>query len=192
MENQLLQSIINRCRQQERVAQRQLYDDFYRYVLGICARYARSNEEAREMCNDVFLKVFARLSLYSAALSFKGWLRRIAVNTAIDYFRRQQHVPNNLDISYAQSVETPSSVLAELSANELLELVRQLPPSYKMVFNLYVVEGFSHPEIAQELNINEGTSRSNLAKARLKLQTLIAEQDKNYSSNSTQYTNIKL
>ncbi len=191
MENQIIQSLIHRCQQQERAAQCQLYNEFYRYVLGICVRYARSNEEAREMCNDVFLKVFARLSLYDVTLSFKGWLHRITVNTAIDYFRRQQHSSNNLDISYAQSAETPSSVLSELSANELLELVRTLPPAYKMVFNLYVIEGFSHPEIAKELNINEGTSRSNLAKARLKMQTLIAEQDKYYSSNPTQYVTIK-
>ncbi len=164
-----LQGLIKACRQGERKSQDKLYKLFYGFAMGICLRYARSREEAVEIVNDGFFKVLTNLDKYSPGLSFKGWVRTIMVNASIDHFRRNEKHYHQVDISYVKSEVFLPEVLDKLSAEVIIEAVQELPPSYRMVFNLYAIEGYKHAEIAQKLNISEGTSKSNLNIARIKL-----------------------
>ena len=147
---------------------------YYSYAMGICIRYSRSADEAVEILNDGFLKIFSKLSLYSPGLSFNGWLRKIMINSAIDYFRRNERHYHSLDISHVQDESMSENVLDKLSAEEIISLIQRLPPSYRMVFNLFVIEGYHHEEIANQLNITVGTSKSNLAMARNKLKKMLS------------------
>jgi RNA polymerase sigma-70 factor (ECF subfamily) len=147
--------------------------EFYSYAMGICLRYARSADEAVEILNDGFIKIFSKLSMYSRGLSFKGWLRKIMINSAIDYFRRNERHYQSLDISHVQDESLSESVLDAISAEEIISHIQRLPSSYRMVFNLYVIEGYHHEEIANRLNITVGTSKSNLAIARNKLKKML-------------------
>ena len=169
-----LQALINACRQNDRQCQEQLYRKFFNYGMTICSRYAQNEEEAREMLNDGFIKVFSRLEQYSDNRSFKGWLNRILVNTAIDYYRKRKHDPQVVELVHAQHYSSVgANALEQIGEKEILALVQKLPPSYRIVFSLHVVEGYSHPEIAEKLGISVGTSKSNLAKARTKLKAML-------------------
>ncbi len=162
------------CRNFERDSQNGLYRAMYGFGMSVCLRYAPDKEEAQEILNDGFLKIFSKLDSYRANTSFKSWARRIWINTAIDYYRRSKVRYDMLDLSYARDVHVSDDVLARLSAEEILRQVRQLPPAYRMIFNLYAIEGYTHPEIAAKLSISVGTSKSNLAKARMKLKQALA------------------
>ena len=178
IEEKDLYKLLDSCRKGNRNSIDRLYREFYGYGMGICLRYSRNHEEAVEIVNDGFMKIFKKLDKYSEGLSFKGWLRKIMINAAIDYFRRNEKHYHSLDISHGKYETDTASVLDELSEQDIIASVQRLPPSYRMVFNLYVIEGYSHEEIANQLNISVGTSKSNLAIARSKLQKiLIAEQD---------------
>jgi len=172
-----LYKLLDSCGKGNRTSQDRLYKEFYAYAMGVCLRYSRTREEAIEIVNDGFIKIFTNLHRYSRGLSFKGWLRKIMVNSAIDYFRKNEKHYNSLDISRGQYEITGASVLDQLAEEDIIAAIQRLPPSYRMVFNLYVIEGYKHEEIANQLNISEGTSKSNLAIARSKLQKiLITEQ----------------
>ncbi|MEZ4828584.1 MAG: RNA polymerase sigma factor [Bacteroidia bacterium] len=179
-----LKELIAGCRKGRRESQEALYRKLYNYAMSICLRYSRDREEAKEIANDGFVKVFSRMDKYSDDLSFMGWVRRIMINSAIDFYRRNEKHYHSLDIVYANHISVNEAAINELSAEEIMSLVQQLAPSYRMVFNLYVMEGFKHEEIAQKLNISVGTSKSNLAKARVKLQmmleSLYGENCRNY------------
>lgn len=170
-----LKSLIRGCRKGKRESQKELYAQFYNYAMSIALRYSRNREEAQEIVNDGFMKVFTRLDKYNDSLSFQGWLRRIIVNSAIDFYRRNEKHHNHLDIVHASDVSSSADSISQLTEKEIMEAVQKLSPAYKMVFNLYVVEGYKHDEIAQKLGISPGTSKSNLAKARLKLQKMLEE-----------------
>ena len=130
-----------------------------------------------EIVNDGFMKIFKKLDKYSPGLSFKGWLRKVMINSAIDYYRRNEKHYHSLDISHGKYETSGETILDKLSEQDIIEAIQRLPPSYRMVFNLYVIEGYKHEEIANQLNISVGTSKSNLAIARNKLQKIvIAEQ----------------
>ncbi|MCC3151800.1 sigma-70 family RNA polymerase sigma factor [Hymenobacter sp. BT770] len=179
-----LAELLAACRLQERVAQRRLYGQFYGYAMSICLRYARNRDQAMEAANDGFLKVFRDVSRFDAARhpedvlgSFRGWLKRIMIHTAIDHYRaneRHQHQQelDDVTLNHADSGPTP---LDALSYDELLALVQRLPPAYRAVFNLAVIDGFGHEEIAEQLHISVGTSKSNLFKARAHLRTMLAQ-----------------
>lgn len=173
MNQEALTALIKACKKNDPKSQKALYRHFYNYGMTICSRYARDREEAKEIMNDGFVKIFTKLDQYSLAQSFKAWVSRIFVNTAIDHYRKYQSKPKTVDLIHAQHVEADNLILSHLSAGELLQLVQKLSPAYRVVFNLYVVEGFKHHEIAERLGISSGTSKSNLAKARLKLKTMI-------------------
>ena len=138
-------------------------------------RYSKTHEEAVEILNDGFVKIFSKLDHYTKSLSFKGWFRRIMINAAIDHYRKNEKHYNNLDISYAHYEADAINALDILSEKEIISAIQQLPPSYRMVFNLFVVEGYSHVEIANMLNISVGTSKSNLSVARSKLKKLLLD-----------------
>lgn len=141
--------------------------------MGICLRYAANKDEAEEMLNDGFMKVFDKINYYDPEQSFEAWFRTVVVRTSIDYFRRNHKKVTFMDIEDAHFLAHEDHHVEQLAADEIMELVQQLPPAYRTVFSLYVVEGYSHNEIAELLEINPGTSRSNLAKARIKMQEWI-------------------
>ncbi len=147
--------------------------------MGVCLRYSRTREEAIEILNDGFLKILTKLDKYTKGLSFKGWLRKIMIHCAIDYYRRNEKHYHSLDISHAHYEIGAESALDKLNAEDIIEAIQKLPPSYRMVFNLFAIEGYKHEEIATMLGITEGTSKSNLAVARSKLQrALTGDQEK--------------
>lgn len=180
-----LPEVLDGCLQGKLSAQKQLYEQYYSFAKSICLRYAANTEEAEEMINDGFLKVMAKIEAYDPAQPFEAWFRTVVVRTSIDYFRRNHSKVLLIDIQEAPDLPFDDELLEKLSADEIMELVQKLPPAYRTVFSLYVVEGYTHVEIAQMLGINEGTSRSNLAKARTKLQAWI----KVYLSESTKRDN---
>jgi RNA polymerase sigma-70 factor (ECF subfamily) len=157
------------CRKGDRKSQDKLYKQFYGYAMGVCLRYARSREEAIEIVNDGFFKILTNLDKYSPGLSFKGWLRTIMINSSIDHFRRNEKHYHHVDISYTKNEHLLPDVLSSMAEEVIINAIQELPPSYRLVFNLYAVEGYKHSEIAQKLNISEGTSKSNLNMARIKL-----------------------
>lgn len=175
IEEKALYQLLDSCKKGDRTSQEKVYKAFYGYAMGISLRYSRTKDEAIEIVNDGFMKVFTKLDKYSKGLSFKGWLRKIMIHCAIDYFRRNEKHYHSMDISYAQYHDDPSTetILDKLSAEEILKAVQTLPPSYRMVFNLYAIEGFNHEEIASNLSISVGTSKSNLSIARDKLKRIL-------------------
>ncbi|MDH3710419.1 MAG: sigma-70 family RNA polymerase sigma factor [Cyclobacteriaceae bacterium] len=164
-----LDTLISRCREGRSDKQEELYLLFYNYAMSICLRYSKDREEAVEIVNDGFVKVFTKLNKYADRTSFKAWLRRIMINASIDYYRRNEKHYHNVDISYAKHEFVTEDALDKISEKEIVDLIQELPPSYRLVFNLFVIEGFNHREISERLNIGIGTSKSNLAIARSKL-----------------------
>ncbi len=173
-EGEALYHLLDSCQKGNARSQDRLYKMYYGYAMGICLRYSQHREEAVEILNDGFVKIFTKLQHYTPGLSFKGWLRKIMIHTAIDHFRQQAKHSHHVEISFAsQYVAESATALDQLSEKEILEAIQSLPPSYRIVFNLFVIEGYKHEEIARQLDIGVGTSKSNLAIARTKLQKML-------------------
>jgi RNA polymerase sigma-70 factor (ECF subfamily) len=170
-----LQSIIAACLSGSQSAQKALIKFFLTYARHICLPYVASKEEAEEVVNDCFLKVFTHLNKYDHTRPFKAWFKSILINTAIDYYRKNAKSRYHVEVDDSLQLQDESDVISKMSADEILALVQKLPVSYRLVFNLYVLEGYTHREIAEMLGIKEGTSKSNLQDARRKLQAMIAE-----------------
>ncbi len=170
-----LPDLLTGCLRNQRQSQELLYRQFYGYAMSICLRYAPTREGALEVLNDGFLKVFTRLEQYDSAQPFKSWLRRILINSAVDHYR--QEVRHHHHDSVEQVEQTAVSELvdahSQIAHNELLGLIQRLSPAYRLVFNLYVMDGFTHEEIATQLGISVGASKSNLARARENLRALL-------------------
>lgn len=178
-----LEAHIRGCVLNSRESQKIIYGSFYGYAMSICQRYCNNENDALEILNDGFLKVFVEIYRFRPAYtdtisSFKGWLRKIMVYTAIDHYRKfHKHDANaELHESYLLIPQTGETPIDKMSYDELRQAMRLLSPGYRTVFNLFVVEGFSHDEIAAELGISAGTSKSNLAKARKQLQKILFNQ----------------
>lgn len=179
-----LTKLLDGCRAGERISQQRVYGHFYQYVLTVCSRYTSNVEEAKEVMNDAFFKIFTKIDHFNPSYSFKGWLHRVVVNTAIDRYRSRQNQPKTEDISQAQSIEIETEVVENLTREEIFKMVQYLSPAYRTVFNLFVVDGYSHPEIAQMLGITEGASKSNLSKARMKLKEMLTTNASGFSTRS--------
>ncbi|WP_338874826.1 sigma-70 family RNA polymerase sigma factor [Spirosoma sp. SC4-14] len=182
-----LPEILDGCRHQKPAAQKQLFEAYYSFGVNICLRYADSREEAEEMFDDGFLRVLNKIAYYDPEQPFDAWFRTVMVHSAIDHYRRYKVKQVFTDIDELYDVGESDNLLDRLAADEILAVVQQLPPAYRTVFSLYVVDGYSHPEIAQMLGIHEGTSRSNLAKARQKLQELLMTWTSNNAVNRRNY-----
>lgn len=169
-------ALLEHCIRNQTKAQEELYKRYYAYAMGICLRYCRSREEAQEVLNDAFFKVFTKGESYSYHQSFKAWLRRILVNCAIDYYRRQKKHYNHLDVEEIKEEAEEPTVLDLLSVKEIYSLIQTLPDHFRLTFNLFEIEGYSHNEISDMLGISVGTSRSNLSRAKSKLRKLIEQQ----------------
>ena len=176
-----LNIIIQGCINQDRKNQEVFYKLFYGYSAAICMRYTSKKEDLSEVVNDGFLKIYKEIKTFripndNCAATLKAWIRRIMINTSIDHYRKySKNEPNIVDADKQLEVqkadyETP---LDKLSYDEVVKLVQELSPMYKMVFNMYVIDGLNHEEISKQLNISVGTSKSNLSKARLNVMKLI-------------------
>ena len=187
-EDYFLPDMIAGCKRGDRNSQRKLYEQFYGYAMSICLRYATNREEAVEILNDAFFKLFTHLDSYNTTQEFKPWLRRIIINSAIDYFRKKNRMPSYVDLSVAAEPADQAFEMPEILPEEdMLPIVRSLPPAYRTVFNLYVMEDYSHAEIAETLGITASASRSNLARAVEKLRILLTQaRTSNYKTNQQQ------
>lgn len=173
-EKEHLAKLIAACRRGKPSSQLELYRYFYSYGMGICLRFAHNRESAQEMLNDGFLKVFLKIDQYDPSMAFKPWLRKIIVHAAVDHYRKYKQ----LNIERYQSTNDSSiynEALDHLEYNDLLTIMQALPHAYRLVFNLYVVEGLPHAEIAEQLGISVGASKSNLARAREKIKQLLID-----------------
>lgn len=155
--------------------QEELYQRFSPRMYAVCLRYAGNAEEAQDILQEGFIKVFNKLKSFRGEGSFEGWIRRIFVNTAIEHFRRKRYLQPVTDKEENTIEGNYLSALDDLAEKDILALVQQLSPGYRTVFNMYVIEGYSHKEIADMLNISEGTSKSQLSRAKVILQDMVKE-----------------
>jgi len=169
------ENIIEGCKKGKQRYQEELYHLLAPRMYGLCLKYANDRDDAKDIMQDGFIKVFQKIDQYGGKGSFEGWVRRIMINTALEKYRSQITI-YSLDERMPLSDEgVQSTVIENLSAEDLLGLIRQLTPKYRMVFNLYAIEGYNHKEIGELLGISEGTSKSNLSRARIVLQEKVKE-----------------
>jgi len=169
------ENIIEGCKKGKQRYQEELYHLLAPRMYGLCLKYANDRDDAKDIMQDGFIKVFQKIDQYGGKGSFEGWVRRIMINTALEKYRSQITI-YSLDERMPLSDEgVQSTVIDNLSAQDLLGLIRQLTPKYRMVFNLYAIEGYNHKEIGELLGISEGTSKSNLSRARIVLQEKVKE-----------------
>ncbi|MCF8367505.1 MAG: RNA polymerase sigma factor [Bacteroidales bacterium] len=173
MKQDNLDEIVKGCVSGKRKFQERLFNLFSDEMFGVCRYYSKDYTEAEDTLHEGFMKVFQKISQFKGKGSLAGWIRRIMINTALEKFRRQHQMYAVGDDFYFEGDIDPRSVIDDLSAQDLLKLIGELSPQYRMVFNLYAIEGYSHHEIAEMLSISEGTSKSNLARARYVLQKKI-------------------
>jgi len=161
------------CREMQRKSQKLLYQEFYSYGMSICLRYADNRDEAAEILNDGFMKIFQNIKKFDLSRPFKPWLRKIMVNTAINHYHHKQRELKTEEIEKARNRFERENILSAISYSEIILMLRKLPPAYRTVFNLYVIEGFKHEEIATMLGVSIGTSKSNLFKAKEHLKRIL-------------------
>jgi RNA polymerase sigma-70 factor (ECF subfamily) len=178
-----LKQIISGCLKNDRRAQEELFKLFYGKMLGVCMRYAKDRDTAEEILQEGFIKIFGKLEAFDYKGSFEGWMRRIVANTAIDSIRKSKKDPllTDKDEDFKLGAEDPMVEKEEmefvgLKAEIAMEAIGELSPAYRAVFNLYVMEEYTHKEIAEILGISEGTSKSNLSKAKMNLQKILNEK----------------
>ena len=174
------ESILDGCIAGKRDAQYELYKKFASSMLAVCSRYARNKDEAEDLLQEGFLKVFQKISSFRREGSFEGWMKRIMINNALNEIKKNRKAPFLEDIEVINETQIvdpgePAGNLDPVPADVLLEMIRLLPEGYKIVFTLYVMEDYSHKEIASELNISENTSKTQLLKARRVLKTRLNE-----------------
>lgn len=161
--------LINKCLKGNEAAFTELYKRFSSRMYGVCIRYAKNRMDAQDLLHDGFIKVIETIKTYRNEGSFEGWLKRIMVNTSINFYNRS-HTLRIYSIEDTMEVGSFNyDAISELSANELLDLINELPEGYRIIFNLYAIDGYKHTEIAEILNISENTSKTQLYKARIRL-----------------------
>ncbi len=162
--------LIQACCRGERAAQQGVYERYSSRLFAICLRYADDYHQAEDLLQEGFLKVFRHITAFRGEGSFEGWLRRIFVNTAIEQHRKKHHLYPLVEVLHTDIEWQDEGVMEQLAADDLMEMVNSLSPGYRTVFNLYAIEGYNHKDIADMLGISEGTSKSQLARARAILQ----------------------
>ena len=167
--------IILGCIKKDRRSQKELYDRYSSTMYAVCIRYTHQRANALDVLQEGFIKVFSKIADFKGHGSFEGWIKRIFIHTAINYYHKIKNLPEYLidDVEYDTNFSEATDVISKMAEKELLKLISELPDGYRMVFNLYIIEGYDHEEIGQMLNISAGTSRSQLVKARKYLQSRI-------------------
>ncbi len=172
-----IEKIIEGCKQDDRKAQEQLYRNYYRAMMNLCLRYTKNETDALEVLNTGFYKVYKNIGSFSPAkASLYTWIRAIVINSCLDFIKAKQTLSGTGELEQAADIHVPPVAISNMSATAILKLVRELPPATQAVFNLYVMEGYTHAEIAKLAGISEGTSKWHLSEARKKLQKMINEQ----------------
>ena len=166
------QDLVNGCIKKNRKYQELLYRKYAGKMYAVCLNYARDREIAQDILQEGYIKVFKKIKDFKQNGSLEGWIRRIIINTAIDYYRKASRYNELLDkeLKREESEFSENSIIENINADEILNYLKKLPEGARMVFNLYAVEGYSHKEIAEKLNISEGTSKSQFSRARSLLQ----------------------
>jgi RNA polymerase sigma-70 factor (ECF subfamily) len=166
------EELIRGCLREEAACQKELFNRYASRMLGVCNRYARNSDDAEDILQDAFIKVFDKIRQFKFEGSFEGWIRRIMVNTALKKYslRRYEKEVSGYEIKDRDESGMEPTAYSHLTQKELMELINNLPDGYRLIFNLYVIEGYQHDEIAEMLHIQPGTSRSQLVKARTMLQ----------------------
>jgi RNA polymerase sigma factor (sigma-70 family) len=165
-----LNKIVRGCQENNPEAQRELYDMFKSKMFGVCLRYAGNYHDAEDIMQEGFVKVFEKIRQFSYKGAFEGWIRKIMVNTALEKYRMHFQTVTIQDNQAEIDQEQEKSLSGNIEVNELMSIIQELTPRYRLVFNLYALEGYSHKEISEMLQITEGTSKSNLSRARAILQ----------------------
>jgi RNA polymerase sigma factor (sigma-70 family) len=176
---------IRGCTLNNRESQKKIYNSFYSYGMAICDRYTKRKEDSIEIFNDSFLKIFKEIHRYKPSYadevnSFKGWLRKIMIYTAIDHCRKynKHYFTAELETSLTYFPVEEENAFDMISYDEIIQAIRELSPAYRTVLNLFIIDGFSHEEISNQLGISIGTSKSNLSKARQQLQKILKNDNK--------------
>jgi len=168
-------TLVKYCIKGDPKAQRALFDKFAPKMLSVCLRYAKNKEQAEDVLQDGFIKVFSKLSLFKGG-SLEGWVRKIMVNTSLDQIRKEKKFKNDVGVdSVEYKLEHNGYILESIHAEDLLKLVQEMPHGYRTIFNLFAIEGYSHKEIAKELSISENTSKSQYSRAKVYLQQQMKE-----------------
>ena len=181
MNEEELKKIISGCVAGKRTAQKTLFESFYGKMMAVCMRYTKDHDQAQEVVQEGFIKVFDNLADFDFKGSFEGWMRRIMVNNSIDMIRKKKRQAFSTDEDYIfdenkTEEQEEDDDLLKIKAEEAIKAIQKLSPAYQTVFNLYVIENYSHNEIAEILDISVGTSKSNLAKAKQNLRKILSEK----------------
>lgn len=170
------EELIKGCKNDNRLHQEALYRKYSRKIFGICLRYAKSDMEAEDSMQEIFIKLFTRIHQYKPTGSFEAWVKRVSINHAIEVYRKNKRLVfiESYEGSYEESFDP--SVLQSLSASEITLLINQLPEGYRIVFNLFAIEGYTHKDIAKLMGISEGTSKSQFSRAKGHLVKKLAQQ----------------
>lgn len=173
------EQLVNKCLEKDTLAQKQLFEFYSRRMMGVCLRYSKDMDEAKDVLQMGFIKVFEKLEMYNHQGSLEGWIRKIIVNTALDNIRKNKKLQNNVEIEKVdfQLQNANENAIDVLSAQDLLKVIQSMPTGFRTVFNMYVIEGFSHKEIAEELNISVSTSKSQFSRARVYLQKILIKEE---------------
>ena len=169
--------LIKGCIRRERAAQKHLYEAFSSKMYALCCRYVKDSMEAEDVLVTAFTKILERIEQYKGEGSFEGWIRRVVVNEALTYLRRNRSMYIETELEAADRDPDYQQLSDHLEAEDLINMIRELPSGYRIVFNLYAIDGYSHKEIAEQLNISENTSKSQLSRARTFLQKLLTERE---------------
>lgn len=173
------EQLVKKCLEKDALAQKYLFDTFSKKMMGVCLRYSKDAEEAQDVLQIGFVKVFEKLHVFNNEGSLEGWIRKIIVNSALDQIRKNKKFENNVDLDLVdyQLPSNNGNALDQMSANDLLKIIQQMPNGFRTVFNLYAIEGYTHQEISDQLNISINTSKSQYSRARVYLQKVILEKN---------------
>jgi len=169
--------LVKGCLKRDRNAQQQLYDRYSSKMYAVCYRYVRHAMEAEDILVTAFTKIFERINQFKGEGSFEGWIRRIVVNEALTYLRKSRSMYLETDLEQADREPDYEALSDHLEAEDLLKMIEEMPAGYRVVFNMYAIDGYSHKEIADHLGISENTSKSQLSRARVYLQKILAAHD---------------
>ena len=172
------EQLVKKCLEKDALAQKKLFEFYSRRMMGVCLRYAQDGEEAQDVLQMGFIKVFEKLHMYNFKGSLEGWIRKIIVNTALDTIRKNKKFMNDIEMDKVdyQLQNHSENAIDTMSANDLLKIIQEMPTGFRTVFNMFAIEGYSHKEIAEQLNISVNTSKSQYSRARAYLQKIIIEE----------------
>lgn len=171
------EQLVKKCLEKDTLAQKQLFEFYSKRMMGVCLRYSKDRDEAQEVLQMGFIKVFEKLTLFNGKGSLDGWIRRVVVNTALDNIRKNKKFMDNVEMDKVdfQLQNEDVSGYETMKAQDLLKIIQAMPTGFRTVFNLFAIEGYSHKEIAKELNISVNTSKSQYSRARAHLQKILIE-----------------